>query len=577
MHKIFIIAISLILSISCNTSNERVNSKSEETQSSIFHYEDYLDIPVVKNYISKVEMRLQQPNHIMPLENLNEQQNMAQQIAIADKSFTSNTKDSLKGRPLRCEIFNVYQAHPNEVPTGLNPQKVFKVEMYNFGYNLARTCFVDLDSKKIIRINDIQQTQPEIPAHLKTLANQIAMNHPKVMEALGYKPGETEAVMSNTRTALNKTKCERSYHLCVAPTYIKGDKALWVIVDLTDLNVVGIRWTDVGKTGPAVKISERKLKYEKIMECYCKKVNTVEKDNWKINYLITNSDGLMISDVYHNNQLILNSAKIVDWHVSYSNTDGFGYSDAVGCPEFSQAAVVATSEPVVNDLIDQGKKVGFTIEQQFMTEHWPKPCNYSYLQRFEFYTDGRFRVAGASLGRGCGNNGTYRPVFRIAFAGSKHELAEFNENNWHQWTEEKWVLQNDKTNYSTDGYQFKLSVNEKLGYYLLPNRGQFTDGSRGDFAYTYITKYHPNLDEGQSDLVSIGPCCNTDHQQGPEKFINKEPIQNSPVVIWYVPQMKNDNTPGKEYCWAESFVQHGTFKTKVYPCMAGPMFIPFSK
>ena len=35
---------------------------------------------------------------------------------------------------------------------------------------------------------------------------------------------------------------------------------------------------------------------------------------------------------------VLESAKLVDWHVSYSESDGFGYSDAVGCPVFSAAA-----------------------------------------------------------------------------------------------------------------------------------------------------------------------------------------------------------------------------------------------
>ena len=43
----------------------------------------------------------------------------------------------------------------------------------------------------------------------------------------------------------------------------------------------------------------------------------------------------------------------MDWHVSYSKIDGFGYSDAVGCPEFSQAAVVAVSDPKVSEIIDE--------------------------------------------------------------------------------------------------------------------------------------------------------------------------------------------------------------------------------
>jgi hypothetical protein len=85
---------------------------------------------------------------------------------------------------------------------------------------------------------------------------------------------------------------------------------------------------------------------------------------------------------------------------------------------------------------------------------------------------------------------------------------------------------------------------------------------------------HADKDEGENDLVTIGPCCNTDYQQGPEKFINDEAIENTNLVMWYVCQMKNDNTPGKEYCWAESYLDHGVYKTRVYPCLAGPLFVP---
>jgi hypothetical protein len=46
------------------------------------------------------------------------------------------------------------------------------------------------------------------------------------------------------------------------------------------------------------------------------------------------------------------------------------------------------------------------------------------------------------------------------------------------------------------------------------------------------------------------------------------------LVLWYVPQLKNDDAPGRQYCWAESFLENGVFKTKAYPCMSGPLFVP---
>ena len=115
-----------------------------------------------------------------------------------------------------------------------------------------------------------------------------------------------------------------------------------------------------------------------------------------------------------------------------------------------------------------------------------------------------------------------------------------------------------------------------LNFGLEPGRGQFNDKGRGDNAWVFITSFHAEKDEGEKDIVTIGPCCNTDYHQGPEKFIEPaaEELSNGKFVLWYVPQMKNDNTPGREYCWAESCLDNGVYKTKTYPCMAGPMFTP---
>ena len=405
---------------------------------------------------------------------------------------------------------------------------------------------------------------------------QIAINSPDVTGALGFKPGEKDALMAATKTSLNRTKCERSMHLCVAPTFIKNDKALWAIVDLTDLRVVGVRWTNVGTNGEAERISERKLLFDKIMECNCKQVKSVEKNGWKMNYVITSSDGLRISEVYFQNKLIINNAKLVDWHVSYSGTDGFGYSDAVGCPEFSQAAVVAVSEPKISELVQDGKTTGFVLEQAFQSEQWPMPCNYNYVQRYEFYSNGKFRICVASFGRGCGNNGTYRPVTRISFAGNQNNFSEWNSTGWQSWNTEQWHLQNAQTNYTAEGYQYRITDAGGNGFFIEPGRGQFKDGGRGDNAYVYVTKLHADKDEGETDMVTIGPCCNTDYKQGPEKFIepNAENIQNTQIVVWYVAQMKNDDTKGREYCWAERYLENGVYKTHTYPCFSGPVFIP---
>src|SRR3989339_108377 len=456
-----------------------------------------------------------------------EQAILAQKIALADPFFTRYLFDLKTKKPLWNEIFGVYP-----------------------------------------------DMQPDIPSSLIQLAERIAINAPEVEKALGFKPNSQKPIMSSTKTALNRTKCERSQHLCVAPTFVQGNRALWAIVDLTDNRLVGLRWTNTG-TDAAV-VTERKLQNETVADCYCEKVNSINKNGWNMDYLLTASDGLQISNVSFNDKRILNSAKLVDWHVSYSGTDGFGYSDAVGCPIYSQAAVVATDPPKIAEIVEGDSVVGFMLEQKFFSELWPGPCNYSYSQRYFFYNDGRFRITCASIGRGCGNNGTYRPVFRISFAGNEQNFYEYAQEGWKHWTKENWQLQKPSTLYDSSGYQYKISLNNSSNYFIEPGKGQFNDGGKGDNAYLYLTKNHLNKDEGETDLVTIGPCCNTNHEQGPEKFINAVPesTANTDLVLWYVPQMKNDDRPGSKYCWAETYYENGVYKIKAYPCFAGPMFVP---
>jgi hypothetical protein len=510
-------------------------------------------------------------------DSVNANQLLAEEIAVHDTSFTKYTREPVSSKPYRNEIFNVFPARQSDMANtrdAYNLHSVYRVEMYNYALNNTSMCLVDITQKKLLAVNFYNYTQPDIPAHLKQLALKIAVNSKSVQDALGYTPKETEALMGSTQTALNRTKCERSRHLCVAPTFVKGDKALWAIVDLTDHKLVGIRWTKVGTTGgPSPAITERKLQDDKVTACFCETETVLKKNGWQMNYMLTSSDGLRISEVVFKGVKILNSAKLVDWHVSYSGTDGFGYSDAVGCPYFSQSAVVATNIPKILELENAD---GFVLEQSFASQGWPTPCNYNYKQRYEFYNDGSFRVSCASLGRGCGNNGTYRPVFRIAFADNSNNFFQWENNNWNQWTNEQWAVQNETTAYTPEGAMFKITNNLNKGFLLLPANGKFNDGGRGDNAYIYTTVNQPGRDEGDADLPTIGPCCNTDYKQGPEKFIepNPENIQNKQLVVWYVAQLKNDDTKGREYCWAESFLENGVYKTTYYPCFCGPKFIP---
>lgn len=510
---------------------------------------------------------------------LDENQKAAQAIALQNADFLRYVRDPISSAPFRSEIFGIYPAKPSdltEASAACRSSSCYRVEMYNYGLNLASVAIVDLPAKTVRSISELQDTAPDIPPYLAELATQIAINSKAVIEHWGGTPSIDSATMANAKTALNATRCERSKHLCVAPTFLRDKQALWAIVDLTDGVLVGAQWTELGEfNGP--RVTEKKIQDQVISRDYCDQENVAERDGWKMSYMLTSSDGLMIVDVTYQGQPVLKSAKLVDWHVSYSKTQGFGYSDAIGCPVFSQAAVIAIGPPVIADIVQDQQVIGFSMTQQYWSEYWPQPCNYNYAQVYEFYTDGRFRVKGASLGRGCGNDGMYRPVFRIVPAGIQ-TFAHWDGANWKDWESEQWLQQADVAQ-NTEGQQFRLTGQNGLAFYMLPAQGQFNDGGRGDDAYVYVTRHHTDRDEGDSNLITIGPCCNEDYQQGPEKFIDAqpEPIREQELVIWYVPQLKNDDTPGSEYCWADQKLVNGVYETKIYPCFGGPMFVPLGR
>jgi hypothetical protein len=501
-----------------------------------------------------------------------------QDIFISNSKLDKFFVEPSSQKKMLNEIFSISKARPSDLPNGsaiMNLENMYRVEMYNYALNATIIGFVDLAHKQVINIIFYKETQPDIPPHLVELAMEMAINDTAVINEYGEHNLDQKPIMAGTKTALNRTKCQRSKHLCVAPTFVKGDKALWAIVDLTDLNIAGVKWTQVGETGMAV--TQRTMQNDKIMSCYCDKNNVVEKNDWTFSYSMSRSDGLVLTHVQYKKKELFRNVKLVDWHVSYSKIDGFGYSDAVGCPEFSTAAVLAVEPPYFEAIVESGDTTGFLLGQRYYSEGWPTPCNYNYHQYFEFYEDGRFRPVVGSIGRGCGNNGMYRPVTRIALSGEKNNFFEWNKNTWKQWKKEQWTLQTDKTLYQGDHQWLKIENDNKQGLMILANTGQMRDGGRGDNAYVYVTKWDSNRDEGETDLPTIGPCCNKDYQQGPEKFIEPDPeiIETTSIVIWYVAQMTNDDTKGNEYCWAESVLKNGVYVPVIYPCYSGPMFKPY--
>ncbi len=516
----------------------------------------------------KAVLTLDEP--VIRIPSQDEQLHVAQDVFLKDDRVNQYFFDEEKN-PTLSEIFSIYKAIPSDLPTGLDRDTgiFYKVELYNYALNISVIGIVDILSQRLVNVNTFHGIQPDLPESLARLAVEIAINDSLVIQHFGARPNPFGARMQATKTALNRTKCQRSKHLCVAPTFVKDDKALWAIVDLHDLKVVGVKWTSVGITG--MPITERSLQNEEIMSCFCDVENKVERDGWEFSYTLSRSDGLVVKDIKFKGVSLFNSVKTVDWHVSYSGTEGFGYSDAIGCPEFSMSAVVAVEPPYFLPIEENGHVTGFALVQKYFSEGWPTPCSYNYQQQFEFYLDGSFRPVIGSLGRGCGVDATYRPITRIAFAGEDLDLYTLEAGNWQNRKKEFWMLEGQNINSEFHLAQIKTKGNSFL--VLESNRGQYNDGGRGDNSYIYVTKHHKDIDEGDTDMPSLGTCCNIDHRQGPEMFVNDEDIASSSMVLWYVPQIKNDNRKGFEYCWAESVLVDGKYEAIVYPCLSGPKFL----
>jgi hypothetical protein len=494
---------------------------------------------------------------------LDAQQQLAQEIALAAPQLATLARAQPGNRPLQAEVFGIYPLRESDLAepvASCKGQPCYRVEIYSFAANATFLMFVDVNKKQVVNLAQLPRTQPDIPEHLTALALEIATNAPQVIKALGGKPSADKALMASTKTSLNRSRCERSRHLCVAPTFVQGNRALWVIVDLTDLRVVGTRWTEVGSTAgaatPIRPVTEARLQNQVITEQFCDKETPLSRDGWALNYMLTSSDGLRIAD-------------------------------AVGCPFFSQSAVIAAEPPRIEDIKLDGKTVGFALEQHFWSEGWPTPCNYYYIQRNEFYADGRFRPMAASVGRGCGNDGTYRPVTRIALA-ERGTFSEWDGKAWSAWGSERWQLADSAAPTTADGARYQIQVqvptptsaaeNKARGFTIAPSKGQFGDGGRGDTPYVYVTRRHTDRDEGDGDLPTLGPCCNVNHEQGPEKFIDTPPesIKDAKIVFWYVPILKNDNREGREYCWANTVIENGLIEPKTFPCFSGPMLTPIT-
>src|SRR5690606_34015234 len=72
------------------------------------------------------------------------------------------------------------------------------------------------------------------------------------------------------------------------------------------------------------------------------------------------------------------------------------------------------------------------------------------------------------------------------------------------------------------------------GYFIVGDQGQYPR-SRGAEPFFYITRHQ--VSEGDTDMGAIGTCCQNNHIQGPQAYLNDEHVAGENIVLWYVAQM----------------------------------------
>lgn len=487
------------------------------------------------------------------------EQQLAQDIALLDARVLARTAGK------RAEVFGVRDVG-NHFPDSLaqcGAADCRQVEIYLFDENAAVTVIVNLDSEAVLDVYYQPGLQPGINKRLADLAVDIAINHPDVIEALGYRP----SAVGVTPVAANllDSACAGD-HLCVSPTFHVGDQTLFAIVDLTDETLAAAVWSDGDYSGG----------FEPFIPEGCPPGGVVNQNGWSVSYDTTGTDGFRAYDVSFNGQVVAESITLVEWHADYGS---WGFIDKTGCGGGGGGfPIYPYGNTEQRTLLDGQTPVGFELVQDFRMGNWGAGCNYRYQQHMQFFDDGRFRVVAGAFGKGCANNALYRPVTRIDIdvdGPDGDSYARWDGANWNgQAVEEYFTPYADGVHgphvYDSDGFVALISDSGGAGYYMEPGQGQFGDGGRGDEPFLYVTKYRAS--EGATDLPSIGNCCFDDHRQGPDLFVDGENVADENIVVWYVPQMLTDVTPGNYYCWTLT----GEPNPETYPCYSGPMFVPIS-
>jgi len=491
-------------------------------------------------------------------------QQRAQNLALSD----ARVQQRIAGR--RAEVFGVREVLANQFTAASAPCAAAdcrQVEIYLFDENAAVLAIVNLDTSEVLDVLYQPGVHPGISKQQADRALEIALAAPEVIEELGFRP--LNADMAPVPADMPGTSCDGE-HYCVGPNFERGERALWAIVDLTTGELAGTHWGKAVPDPPTNPIPSTPVG--------CPQPGSVNRDGWQLSYATTGTDGLRVYDVSYKGLEVLTSVKHLEWHVDYQI---FGYRDEPGCggggggfqipPQGETRLITMTG--------NAGAPTGFEVVQDFRMSNWGATCNYRYENRLQFFSDGRFRIASAAYGRGCQPDGVYRPVVRIDLAVDGDDgdtFAYLEESGWHTVITETYRTPYDDPGhgphvYDASGAGWSVFDDAGSGYFIVGDQGQYPQ-SRGATPFLYVAQHHDA--EGETDMGPIGSCCEDNHMQGPHMYVDGENVQSTNIVLWYVAQMVTDTgaSSGDPYCWTVS----GEPAPETYPCIVGPLFVPFS-
>jgi hypothetical protein len=233
-------------------------------------------------------------------------------------------------------------------------------------------------------------------------------------------------------------------------------------------------------------------------------LSSINEDNWSLNYAATADDGVSISSA------------------SYKGTQAFYLATMPYIPVEYDDGGLGLDE-LTTAFLDDFYKVdlnpsGFRIEAVYVDVSWPSCGSYKYVQRWDFYADGRFLPTLWIQGPGKVVDHTYHVRIRL-----DHDIAGASSDFLDRWEQGQWYTKNPEHPYWDD------DLNDPNGYEwrLRDSSRGFTMGSTDPGANITELRYHAGQQdyEGQEEYYFTPP--------HPGFWDNNESISGYDLVAWY--------------------------------------------